>query len=475
MHPCLTVDEILTIIMQNLASPYSHEDDQRVFTNVALVCKTFCGPAMSESWRIVEDLSRLVHTFPPGVVAFEQPLPYEDPASYKWSLRRPPTSREWARFDLYARKIRKLHWRTPLAGEVPQVEGLHLLEAMRMHYGNAPVFQCLRSLELDIRSDATARYWSLFMQPAMCSLVGVCTSWDARNEPTCASQYLQMVYHTGLRSIKEVHLDASVVVGDCAGLWALSELRHLRKLHATIAIQNITPQREEVLFARQHIAFSSLEDLALCVVASRSHTEDNNVAIPEKILRLVSSRFLKNFSLTWCGRVPTVLRLYELLCAITRFRHTLLTCSLRIRPQILMTSDVAIALDELLPPLRMFGRVLTVFDCATLPMHLDSPALNALLAVLPNVRELSLGVEHPYTVSHVPLVALAVVRARAPHLEQLGLRIALPPGPLPRFLAGAPQEVLRELDLGTPEGLGEDLVAYNFVKMCFPRVDAAFL
>ena len=68
------------------------EDDQRALTDIALVCKTFFGPAMDASWRTVEDISRLVYTLPPDVVAFVEPADYEDPSDRQWVRPRTTSS-----------------------------------------------------------------------------------------------------------------------------------------------------------------------------------------------------------------------------------------------------------------------------------------------------------------------------------------------------------------------------------------------
>lgn len=74
MHRCLTINEILAIIVRDLLSPYSHQDDRRNLTAMALTCKTFYEPAMRESWHTVEDISRLAHTLPSDAVVFADPV-----------------------------------------------------------------------------------------------------------------------------------------------------------------------------------------------------------------------------------------------------------------------------------------------------------------------------------------------------------------------------------------------------------------
>ena len=74
MHPCLTIDEILTRIVSHLAPPRSQVPSERDIwrlTAFALACKTFYDPAMDASWASLVGLNRLMRTFPDGVVAFD--------------------------------------------------------------------------------------------------------------------------------------------------------------------------------------------------------------------------------------------------------------------------------------------------------------------------------------------------------------------------------------------------------------------
>lgn len=86
MHRCLTVNDILTLIIREFLSPYAYQDDRKNLMVMALTCKAFLGPAMQESWRTVEDLSRFVHTLPDGLVVFTEP-----------EVRRGILRRQWVR------------------------------------------------------------------------------------------------------------------------------------------------------------------------------------------------------------------------------------------------------------------------------------------------------------------------------------------------------------------------------------------
>lgn len=74
MHPCLTIDEILTRIISHLAplgSQVPSKRDVRRLTALALTCKTFHDPAMAASWASLVGLNRLMRAFPEGIVAFD--------------------------------------------------------------------------------------------------------------------------------------------------------------------------------------------------------------------------------------------------------------------------------------------------------------------------------------------------------------------------------------------------------------------
>ena len=76
MYRCLTVDEILSQIVLNLAPRQPEapsECDIEALTAVALTCKTFYEPAMAVSWASLEGLGRLMCTLPDRVFVEHPP------------------------------------------------------------------------------------------------------------------------------------------------------------------------------------------------------------------------------------------------------------------------------------------------------------------------------------------------------------------------------------------------------------------
>ena len=100
MHPCLQIDEILTVIARYLGmlqppvSDLDHwykgeaEEAKYPLVNMALACRAFYEPALDEHWRELDSIGKLLYCFPDGIakIKYRHRRNSDDTmGSYSWS------------------------------------------------------------------------------------------------------------------------------------------------------------------------------------------------------------------------------------------------------------------------------------------------------------------------------------------------------------------------------------------------------
>jgi len=147
MHACLNVDEIMRLIAHNLVA--SSRKGSAV--SLACCCKSFEDPVLDTLWATQDELHTLLESLPSDV--WEEGG-YSVSAPKTWlfsslnfliqkSFQRPPTTREWARFQKYARGMREIRqW------VIPDSLSPETFSVIQLCTINEPLFPNLRTLDL---------------------------------------------------------------------------------------------------------------------------------------------------------------------------------------------------------------------------------------------------------------------------------------------------------------------------------------
>ncbi|KAF7794016.1 hypothetical protein EIP86_005144 [Pleurotus ostreatoroseus] len=125
MHQCLTIEEVLRIIIEFAADvdPFGdpnqlaerklsrgYQTDLRTLLYIALTCKTFHNPALDRLWRQQWGLENLVALLPKSQTVLI--LIVDSPETANLILIQGRfetiTGQDWARFDIYARRVKAL-------------------------------------------------------------------------------------------------------------------------------------------------------------------------------------------------------------------------------------------------------------------------------------------------------------------------------------------------------------------------------
>ncbi|KAI0049885.1 hypothetical protein FA95DRAFT_1677212 [Auriscalpium vulgare] len=129
MHRCLQILEIVYQVVQHLASEDGHASS---LAHLALTRKIFLEPALDALWCNLDDLGPLVNCFPGDVLAvWGRPNHHSsdeesiDEVNERTDhlldflvLLRPLHASDWARFDLYARRVRSFQWAFHRGGQI---------------------------------------------------------------------------------------------------------------------------------------------------------------------------------------------------------------------------------------------------------------------------------------------------------------------------------------------------------------------
>ncbi|KAH9919410.1 uncharacterized protein B0H18DRAFT_636572 [Fomitopsis serialis] len=104
MHRALTIREFIEMVVDEDTRPFSLADP--TLLALALTCRTFQEPALDMLWASQYGLGHLVQCLP------EDLWTYSDNSMDSVTLREPTratTQQDWQRFDVYARRVRRLH------------------------------------------------------------------------------------------------------------------------------------------------------------------------------------------------------------------------------------------------------------------------------------------------------------------------------------------------------------------------------
>ncbi|KAG1728906.1 hypothetical protein EDB19DRAFT_1745184 [Suillus lakei] len=106
MHQSLLIDEILSHIVQFVAADGQRDlkrlENTSDLARLARTCRYFMECALDTLWRTQHSLSPLIMCLPKGT--------WEIHSSNILYLTRPPTESEWARFDVYSRRVKSFSY-----------------------------------------------------------------------------------------------------------------------------------------------------------------------------------------------------------------------------------------------------------------------------------------------------------------------------------------------------------------------------
>jgi hypothetical protein len=147
MHVCLSVDEILRLVVCELVGSEANA------TAVALACscKSFADPALDVVWETQGRLLMLLKSLP-GDVWNGDGCTVSTPIAHvlfflnhldQKTFRRLPTTLEWARFRKYARRMRMI-----TEPGAPDSLSPEVFAVLQSHVINEPLFPNLKSLDL---------------------------------------------------------------------------------------------------------------------------------------------------------------------------------------------------------------------------------------------------------------------------------------------------------------------------------------
>jgi len=147
MHACLNVDEILRLITCELIV----SKQWAAAVALACCCKGFEDPVLDVLWGSQDRLTRLLNCLPRGVWEKRQRA-VSAPTIHVFSsliylvqksLKRLPTTLEWARFRKYARRMRNLE-----GGDDPGALSSEVFSVLQIGTANEPLLPNLRTLSL---------------------------------------------------------------------------------------------------------------------------------------------------------------------------------------------------------------------------------------------------------------------------------------------------------------------------------------
>ena len=460
MHPCLQVEEILTVILQYLGmskqSLWGKDEAERAkfsLVNMALACRTFCEPALDEYWREIFSIGRLLYCFPDGIAR----VTYRDPrrrihwrmnhlrSGWSWVgkynveiafwiysrigqyIERVPEPHEWTRFKRYAARVRVIR-RLGLSEEISSGEhsNLTLLDVMASHFGPDPAFPGLQVLEMD-GSEASAHLaqYLLFVQPQLRVFnIGICHR-VVDSCPLIRSIQERAPFLEQL--IMEPHVD-SLGPTELSVLAGMTSMKRL-----SIAVHTDTTSGSDSEDSPATIlsapCLPRLEVLHISNVHLANENKSNVAALSIiELLRCTCSSSLRELRLQF-GLYGNFGALHSLFVAIAAFSESLEECQITIRSNSERSSTTAPAVDEqisvgrVLSPLFSLWRSMKNLDLSDVPLSITAEDFTSMLSSWPNIRTLLLGHENKRTTSTITLVALGRAVSGCRHLEILYLRI----------------------------------------------------
>ncbi|KIP05518.1 hypothetical protein PHLGIDRAFT_148864 [Phlebiopsis gigantea 11061_1 CR5-6] len=500
MHPCLTIDEVLTEIARCLT-------ERMDAVAMALVCKTFYSPAMAEAWHTVDDVLRLLPLFPIGVIGYwirenhdiyylEDWVRAEDTfASYLvgWvrvgtccshmnsprpqCVRRSPTPEEWARFNQHARRVRSLHWEGSSLERVDDAIRLSLLDIIESHY-HAAAFPGLCTLIVDMLCVARPEHWAVLTPPGLRKLATMhhWRSWKKSSLPRSA--ILRHILFTS-QSIQTLHINTSVKL-DTEAMRIMAQMPCLRQL----SLDTDTGfEKFDDPHNLDRLEFPVLEDLKLIFGLLKNHDIVDPCSNTVRFLELVSSCSIKQLYIHHVNTAPTPGTLYALLKAMAQFSNSLENCSLAIGYSRVLRifscwngiSNPSIPFSDLLPSLLALKRSLTHLDLSFVPLDIRSSDLRSLLYAYPSVRTLRLGEMNPNTRSSLSADDIVAISESCLRLEELGLPIlrACAKGRANVEHFAPSKHTLRRLTFGRLDDTEQSEVNANhaMARWCFPHAE----
>ncbi|KAG2138423.1 uncharacterized protein EDB93DRAFT_723617 [Suillus bovinus] len=165
MHRSLLIDEILSHIIQFVAADGQRDlkrlEDTSSLARLARTCRCFMECALDTLWRTQHSLSPLIMCLPKGT--------WEIRSSNILYLTRPPAESEWARFDVYSRRVKSFSY-------PKQTRMIRLHEdALPLLFSERPpqsLFPSLSSLDFSILSCSSSNFTLIrdFLSPKLTNL-----------------------------------------------------------------------------------------------------------------------------------------------------------------------------------------------------------------------------------------------------------------------------------------------------------------
>ncbi|KAG2074379.1 hypothetical protein BDR04DRAFT_1048610 [Suillus decipiens] len=165
MHQSLLIDEILSLIIQFVAAD-GQRDPKRLgntssLARLARTCRCFMECALDTLWRTQHSLSPLIMCLPRGT--------WEIHSGNILYLMRTPTESEWARFDMYSRRVKSFSYPKPAKMTRLHEDALPLIFAERPPLS---LFPSLSSLDFSILSCNSSNFTLIrdFLSPKLTNL-----------------------------------------------------------------------------------------------------------------------------------------------------------------------------------------------------------------------------------------------------------------------------------------------------------------
>lgn len=165
MHQSLLIDEILSHIIQFVAADGQRDlkrlENTSSLARLARTCRCFMECALDTLWRTQHSLSPLIMCLPRGT--------WEIHSSNILYLTRPPVESEWARFDVYSRRVKSFSYPKQTKMIRLHEDALPLLFAERSPQS---LFPSLSSLDFSILSCSSSNFVLIrdFLSPKLTNL-----------------------------------------------------------------------------------------------------------------------------------------------------------------------------------------------------------------------------------------------------------------------------------------------------------------
>ncbi|KAG1764421.1 hypothetical protein EDD22DRAFT_883407 [Suillus occidentalis] len=463
LHRVLFIPELLGIILS-----FVDEDD---YVNIACVCKQWSEITLDVIWREVDDLSRLLSLL----------RPYKIRGRYNL-FDGLPDSRDWARFQKYANRVRILRFEQDndvdysgllddMARTRTTLDMLPNLHTLEWVYDDidcmerAPLFMHQRLRHLIISAPPLRHKDKVSFFLDICVRAPHIHSLDLR-VPYCV-QYIEaaiLELLRGLPDLKKVIFPEFFLTSSIVS--ELARMKHIKIVQFEYGFdQGLGDEKDVDTFAPvlEQGAFPALLDLAVTARIEHVMRFVNADFAPVNLTSLYINTYVEHkpeelhtLFVTLSERCSRLSQLYVLLA-----HHV--TGELELVPAKQITFNT-------LTPLLSFPNLVTFQVTHKYPVNITLEEIEELAYRWPTLESLTLN-EEPLVMGEftLDLRALVPFARLCPKLRRLGLFIDANPANIPPTLELKPFAALCVLSVGTSRACDPEAVAAFLSHLCPPK------